>query len=385
MVCYSKLISDPRVTRQIDWLLADGWVVDTLGIGPVPRPGVRDHFEMKPYAGVRALALFRLAAHALLPFGLRFRTLEGSQIPKSVTAGVRRNGYDLLLVNDIDLLPWVADTARELLRVDPPGLCHVDVHEYHRWEAPGGSSPVRRWLFARYHAWLVSFVGHPVFTSRSTVARGIAELYADDFAIPVPSLVRNSPAFVDLAPSPVDPDAIQLVYHGNADLARGLSLLIDAMETIEDRFTLNLMLTGTDSGKAALRELTAKLGSRARIRDAVPMNQVAAEINGYDLEVIFYPPTGPNYLHSFPNKFFEAVQGRLGIVIGESPSMAEVVRQFHNGVVVDGWAATDLARTINSLSVHQIEAMKAGSAVCAHELNSDQEGKAFLAPFARSQ
>lgn len=376
VVCYSNLVNDPRVTRQIDWLTGAGWTVDTLGLGPVPRPAVRRHYAMIDFAGPRSHRVVRLLIHALLPNPLRFRALEGSRIPSQVIPE-KGSGYDLVLVNDIDLLPWVDRHAHELLA--PGGRCHLDVHEYHKWEPSAGANPVVSGLFARYHRWLVSFIGSPVFTSRSTVAAGIARLYEDDFAIPPMSLVRNSPAYLDQRPSPVDPERIRLIYHGNADLARGLHLLIEAVPLLEPRFTLTLMLTGTTEGRAALSALTAQLGTRVSFIDAVPMAEVAATVNSFDLEVIFYPPTGPNYLYSFPNKFFEAVQGRLGIIVGQSPSMVEIVEAFGNGAIVEGWSAGDLARTLNSLSAGQIERMKAASDECAAALNSEREGELFLA------
>lgn len=155
-------------------------------------------------------------------------------------------------------------------------------------------------------------------------------------------------------------------------------MLVEAMSDLDDRFVLNLMLTGTAEGKASLSSMTQSLGSRVRFIEAVPMAEVSSAINDFDLEVIFYPPTGPNYLFSFPNKFFEAVQGRLGIVIGQSPSMVEVVTKYDNGVVVDGWESSDLARTLNSLTADRIRAMKNRSNICAETLNSQQEGVEFL-------
>lgn len=378
VICYSRLESDPRVTRQIDWLTAAGWTVDTLGFGDRPRPAVRQHFALQPFRGLRKLAAVRLAFHALLPNSPRFRALEGSRIPQELYKPELRGSYGLVLVNDIDLLPWVEWNAARLLSNAPAGRCHLDLHEYHSWVPANGSSPVTRWLFAGYHQWHLAFVGSKIFTSRSTVAAHLAELYAQDFAVPLPSVVRNSPAFVEQAPSPVDPDQIDLVYHGYAELARGLHLLIDAMRLMEDRFVLNLLLTGSLEQRAALASMTARLGSRVRFIDAVPMNEVASTINKFDLEVIFLPPSNLSFEYALPNKFFEAVQGRLGVVIGDSLSMTEITRQYGNGLVVEGWAAKDLAGAINALTTEDIRRLKQGSVMCATEFNSESESSTFL-------
>ncbi|MEV1129864.1 glycosyltransferase [Agromyces sp. NPDC049794] len=381
VVCYSNLATDPRVVRQIDWLVGAGWQVDTLGLGPTPRPDVRHHFPMTELPRLLTSSLIRGVVHALLPKPTRFDVLLGSRIPAQLRPrrGVRGSGpYDLVLVNDIDLLPWALAHGPALVSDDPGARIHLDVHEYHRW-APSPETPfATRALMGGYHRWTTAMIGSPAITSRSTVADGIADLYAADFGIDRPSIVRNSPGYVELAPRAVDPERIELVYHGNAEMARGLDLLIDAVRLLDERYHLNLMLTGSADGRARLRELTRDLGDRVEFHDPVPMADVPAKLNAFDLEVIFYPPTSPNFLHSFPNKFFEAVQGRIGVVIGGSPSMEAIVRRYGNGIIVDGWTAADLARTLNETTVDRIDAAKRAADACAHDLNSDVEGAVFL-------
>lgn len=378
VVCYSNLETDPRVTRQIDWLTAAGWVVDSLGLGPKPTPQTHRHFAFQPAPAVTRSTVAKGAIHTVLPYRARFRALVESQIPASLEREKPASGYDLIIVNDIDLLPWAVDKGRSLLSADPNARMHLDVHEFHTWAPEAGMPAFQQRALGGYHSWLRSHISSDAFDTRSTVADGIADLYASEFGFERPSIVRNSPAFVDQQPSPVDPERIRLIYHGNAEMARGLDLLIEAFRQMDERFTLTLMLTGSVEGKDALRRLTADLASRVEFIEPVPMSQVATTINGYDLEVIFYPPTSPNFRFSFPNKFFESVQGRIGVVIGDSPSMTAIVSQYHNGAVVDGWDAADLARTVNALDAEAITALKAGADACARDLNSGAEMKRFL-------
>ena len=86
-----------------------------------------------------------------------------------------------------------------------------------------------------------------------------------------------------------------------------------------------------------------------------------------------------NLRFALPNKLFESIQGRLGIVMGESPAMVEVVRAYGDGVVVEGWGSADLLRTLEALSYEDVVRMKAASDLAARTLNAEQEGRVFLA------
>ncbi|WP_431279758.1 glycosyltransferase [Leifsonia poae] len=324
----------------------------------------------------------RALIHTLLPYSWRFRLLLESRIPKQLSQDASSGGYDLIIVNDIDLLPWAVRSGPSLLSKNPGARIHLDVHEFHLWAADENLPRLQERSLRGYHGWLRGHIASPVFATRSTVADGIADLYAAEFQIERPLIVRNSPAYVELSPTPVDPDRIRLIYHGNAEMTRGLGLLVEAFRMVDERFTLTFMLTGHDEGKRTLRELTHGLADRIEFRDAVPMREVATALNAFDLEVIFYPPTSPNFLYSFPNKFFESVQGRIGVVVGESPSMTAVVNEFGNGAIVPGWTAADLAAGLNALTAEQIDGFKRGSDRCAHVLNSGTEKAHFLESIA---
>jgi hypothetical protein len=72
------------------------------------------------------------------------------------------------------------------------------------------------------------------------------------------------------------------------------------------------------------------------------------------------------------------VQGRLGVVIGRSPSMEELVARYRNGIVVDGWTGADLRDALETLDADDIRRMKAASHAAAGELNAENEGIVFL-------
>ena len=365
----STIARDPRVLKQLRWLAELGWHVDTLGRGPKSAEAFGEHYTMP----TRPLAA-RLFAHFLLPNRQRHTVLVDSTIPAELRSPPAQSGYDLVIVNEIELLPWFVRTHS--LLVAASGHAHLDLHEYSPSQQTGF---LYRLVFRRYRNWLIAFIPSPVFASRSVVAEGIAKLYVALFGFAEPAVVRNAPPYVEQDPSPVDDNHIRLVHHGVASGARALDLLIDAVALTDNRFSLELMLVGKAGDIDALRKHAKRLGAVVTFRTPVSVHEISRALNEYDIEVIFYPPTSENMRFSLPNKFFEAVQGRLALVTGQSPEMAGVIKQYGNGIVVDGWSATDLAAALNKLTAENITAMKLASTIAANDLSSEMEKDRFLA------
>lgn len=306
--------------------------------------------------------------HMFLPPSVRFRRLVERYMPSLRP----EDQYDIVIVNDLHLLPWVVKVIPTFAR----GAVVLDLHEVY---SGNGTSLPYRLLIARYDDWLLTFITSPVFTRYLTVAEGIADLYHEQYGIPRPGVVRNVAPYEELEPSTVNPDDIVLVHHGYAAVERGIDIMLDAALMLEPRFRLVLMVLGDERSLAPLRQHPAVAAGRAEFREPVKVTEVARSLNGYDLELIFFPPRFANNIYALPNKFFEAIQGRLGVVIGESPEIVGFVREHGFGVVVDGWTGKDLAAVLNDLSADDITAMKQAAARAALDLSSRGEGVRFLA------
>lgn len=375
VIVLSEAHNDPRVRRQLTWLHRDGWTVDTIGLGHVPSHEVRDHFTLADQAPWVRTRVGSAVVYGLLPRRWMFRRVAVDRIPREALARIAKGEYDLVVFDDTDYIPLIKD-PRVFTKAARSGHAHLDIHEYR--ESRQRLTPWRL-LTRRYYRWQRSLIGDAAFDSRTTVASRIAEFYAEDFSIEPPALVRNSPPFHDQKPSPVDPSTVRLLFHGLASWARGFEQILDAMRLLDDRFSMTFMLTGNPNNIQRLREAAHDLGDRVRIVPPVPMTDLSAAVNAFDLEIMFYPPTHRNVEFALPNKFFEAVQGRLGIVVGESPMMAELVDQYEMGVVVKGWTGENLANALRALTPDEITAFKSNSDRAARHLNAETEGAVFIA------
>lgn len=373
VIVLTEVRKDPRVQRQIAWLDSEGWGVDSLGLGTAPEL-VGSHFQIADRPRWTTTRWGRGLFHALLTNRAKFRTWATSLFPAEVGRLINSGVYDTIIFNDIDLIAWVDDAATF---AGHSGQIHLDMHEFFPPRLTKGSW--RRFRVESYYRWTRAFINHPRFTSRSVVASAIGDLYRDEFHIASPSVVRNCPPGENLTPHAVDAANIKLLYHGGAMWPRGLRQILDAAPLLDERFSVTFMLTGPATVVEEVRQATQILSDRVSVVPAVAMPEVAKAINSYDLEVMFYPPVTQNLLLALPNKLFEAIQGRLGLVVGSSPMMREVVESTGNGLVVSGWESADLANALNALSADDVARMKQASHASASQFSAEHEKQQFFA------
>ena len=351
ILSYTNPLSDPRVLRQINFLREE-FRITVAGIPPAP-----EQVDFIPVRKVSNSPLRKLWWAGMLlarnsqPFLKRYQLENKSNVNRR---------FDLVLVNDADPLPL----AFELAEGAP---VFFDAHEYYPRE------------FDNSFVWNVLFGAHytrlchkyiPRCAGMSTVCKGIGDEYERVFGVR-PLIVRNVPPDTGLAPQPVG-DNIRLIHHGVASPSRCLELMMTMMDHVDSRFTLDLMLTGSGNYWRKIRDMAAA-HPRINFIPPVAMPEICKFINGYDLGVYMLPPAGFNNTHALPNKLFEFMQARLGIMIGPSPEMAAIVKEYDMGVVAADFAPETLAAELNRLTEEQVMQMKNNAHQAAVKVNAAVE------------
>ncbi|MFC4556066.1 glycosyltransferase family 4 protein [Georgenia faecalis] len=358
VVSFSDISQDARVLRQVR-LLAPRYEVTTCGYGPAP-DGVADHVRIPDdliyWHKDRRLLLERRYAAA-------YRT---SPVVAYLWDRLPRSYFDVVLADDVDTVPLA-------LSLHPRRGVHADLHEY----APRQNEESWRWrtFVAPYVRWLVGrFV--PLAASVTTVGQGLADEYRREFGIEA-GVVANACAYRDAAPTPVG-RPIRLVHSGLARPNRSLEVMVDAVEATSADVTLDLYLMPNDPPYLAeLRARTAG-SDRVTLHDPVPHDDLVETIARYDVGVFVLPPLNFNYRWALPNKFFDFVQGRLGIIVGPSPEMAHLVREHALGAVTGGFTTGDLVAVLDALTPEEVARWKAGSHAAARRLSSDTQVQGWL-------
>lgn len=274
--------------------------------------------------------------------------------------------FDLIIANDIETLPFAFSF---------PGKPKVifDAHEY----APRHFEDKKLWrfFFQNFNTWLCrKYI--PKTDAMMTVGKGLAREYEKNFHVK-PTVITNANNYFELEPSAVQENKIRLVHHGIATPSRRLELMIDVMALLDNRFSLDMMLLtpGFASGKTRqyiddLRVLTKK-DPRIRIIPPVKSSEVVNNICHYDFGIFLLPPVNFNYENTLPNKLFDFIQARLGVAIGPTPEMAEIVTHYNIGIVSENFTAESLAKRLNQLTRGDVEKYKKNTNIAAKELNAE--------------
>ncbi|WP_434993717.1 glycosyltransferase family 1 protein [Arthrobacter sp. Ld5] len=357
IMSFSPLRSDARILKQIA-LFKDRYEISTCGYGKAPE-GVRDHVEIP--AELKEWKYDRVAVMARSYRRAYWTNPVISYLKPRLTPG----SFDVILANDID-------TAGLALSLEAEHGVHLDLHEY----CPRMKEELPRWrmFVGPFMRWMVGTFATKA-DSVSTVAGHIADEYRREFGLD-PSVITNAAPFAELEPGPVG-DTIRMVHSGAAQEGRFIELTLDAMEMLKSTATLDLYLTQNRGPYYESLKSRISAMSNVVLHDPVPYAELAHTLNRYDVGVYVLPPVNFNFAWSLPNKFFDFVQARLGVVIGPSPEMAALVRAEGIGTVTEDFTATSLAAAIDELTPEAVTGYKRASATAAKKLSAEEQVKGW--------
>lgn len=369
IVSFSELTRDARVLRQIS-LFAEHHEVITAGFGAAP-PGAQRHIRLPlPRAGFRRRA--RAYAEAVLLRLRAYRLMYWTDpMVRQARRSLRRGTFDAVIANDVNTVPLA-------FSVCDPARVHADLHEYY----PGLHDDVPKWVRLRkpYLTWLVRrWV--PSAATVTTVSGGLAEAYRDLGV--TAEVVTNAPEFRALAPARVEAP-LRIVHAGAALPGRRIEVMMQAVAASRSAVALSLYLTPNDQGYLdELHRLADALGERIQVLPPVAHEDLLDTLNGFDLGIHVLPPSVTNQALALPNKFFDFVQARLGVIVGPSAEMARLVREHGLGIVTEGFDENDVRVALDALDADTVQGWKEAADRAAHDLSAASQLPAWQRAVAR--
>jgi glycosyltransferase involved in cell wall biosynthesis len=361
IVSYTRTDQEPRIIKQIAEFRHRHSVV-TAGYGPAPS-GVDEHIELQWPPQRRGLA--RIPGIFSLLLLLRMHRLYSAIETRDRSAFEQLSGqeWDVVVAHD-------AQTLYLASRLAPRHGVLADMHEY----APKQSLPSLKWnlLYQPYYTWLCREYAATA-AAVTTVSQGIVDEYQRVFGF-ASTLVVNATPYHDLPVNPVS-SPLRLVHSGGLAPQRRLDIMISGVRESRADVTLDLYLVGGDTPLMLELKALAAGDERIRFLEPVPYAELVTRLNDYDLGLSIFPPTTFNLAWCLPNKFFDFVQARLGVIVGPSPEMARFVDEYGLGLVLPDFQPSSLARTLEELTTKKVAEWKAASDRRVHELSGEEQGR----------
>lgn len=264
-------------------------------------------------------------------------------------APLAREAFDIILCHDLSLLPMAYALRNQAQNRDRAKIV-MDLREYY----PRQMESSLKWKLKNgIHAAHLCSCYLAEADARLTVSSGLAAEYENIYQASCSLLPSYSP-FHKLQPLNSSDGPIRCIHHGGAQPNRKLELMIEAIRMLDGRVTLDFMLTLGNAEYLQKLQRMAQGIPWIRFLPTVPMQDIVRTIHPYDLGIYLLPDRDFNTRHALPNKLFEFIQARLGVVVSPVPDMSQLVRHYGVGTVTSDYTPQCLAETLGSLSREDI-------------------------------
>ena len=118
---------------------------------------------------------------------------------------------------------------------------------------------------------------------------------------------------------------MRLVHSGAALRDRNITAILDAVDATRSDVDARPL---PHAERSRIPRRGSRQGGRQRAHHAArprAIRRPVATLNAHDVGIHILPPVNFNNRWALPNKFFDYVQARLGVIIGPSPEMARVL------------------------------------------------------------
>jgi len=370
IICFNDLKNDARVKRQIEFVKNDYTV--TVACFDAHKDSKYTLYVLEK---TKLTFLRKAISSIFLLLGINsvaYRILHNYH---RYISDLKGKDFDIVLANDIETLPLAFQIAGDRSKV------FFDAHEY----APRHFEDRLYWriFFKRFNVSLCrKYI--PRVHGMCTINNSLAKAYEDNFGVK-PVIITNASAYFDLNPQLREQYPIKLVHHGIFTVSRQPEIMIDMMELLDDRFTLDLIYLVPENSSPKTKQYfesfknKAQVTGRVRVLPALKSSEIVDALHErYDMGIILVPPVNFNYENGLPNKLFDCIQGRLAMAVGPLKEIAYITRHYNIGVVSKEFTAQSLADELRSLTLQTLNDFKLNTNTAAREMNAEFSKKILL-------
>jgi len=177
-------------------------------------------------------------------------------------------------------------------------------------------------------------------------------------------------------------DALSLLYVGDLTEARGVPVVIDAVDKLkQDGEKFKLIIVGSGRYERELKNMTKNRNLEDDIifTGWVPHSELDSYFINADIGIIPHIPTMHNNL-TIPNKIFDYMAFGLPVVTADLAPIKRILLETNSGLVVDEFSGEAFARTIFQLKDWQVRQNMGRNGITAvmNKYNWDYDFRIFV-------
>jgi glycosyltransferase involved in cell wall biosynthesis len=361
----NDLSTDQRVHKVCSSLHSMGFDVELVGRRQ------RNSLELQPrlYRTTRMWLLFEKGVPFYAFFQIRLFFLLLSR------------KADVLVANDLDtLLPnYLASRLKR---------CHLvyDSHEIFCEVPELQSSPLKKRIWKSVERYIF-----PKLQFVFTVNRSIADLYSNEYKVPV-RVLRNIPFFSVLPPATVKKQDLQLPADKKVIILQGAGINVDrgaeeAVQAMQHVDNAVLLIIGTGDVIGLLKDMTAelKLKDKVKFTGRIPFEELRKYTAVADLGLTLDKDTNVNYRYSLPNKLFDYIHAGVPVLASPLVEVKNIITSYNVGTCISSHDPREIAECINSVlsDESRLAEWKKNTKIAAAELNWQTEEQQLREVYAR--
>ncbi|WP_305751747.1 glycosyltransferase [Mammaliicoccus sciuri] len=386
MFVWNHFTNDARVNRECTTLADNGYDVNLIAINDPKNPAISAYEEIsntfkvhrvKRYpwllqayqdhgkkfllvvAGVQVVIIpslfyisFTLMAAYLLSLVvaagmIKFKKIRkwfinGAIITRMIVKGYIQNA-DIYHANDLNTLPQAIICSK--LRLKPKPLIY-DSHEVQSDRTGYNPKTIKR-----IESFMLKFVDQMIVENHTRAK------YNEDIYGFYPKTLYNYSEKYNIEEKQqinlhkkigINEDEKILLYQGGLQQGRGLELLIEAMDEIEEG---HLLFIGGGKLTQTLKEQAeaSKQADRIHFLDKVPFQELPSYTREAYLGFQVLQNICFNHYSASSNKLFEYMMAHVPVISCDFPEIKKVVEETNTGIVVDSHNASEIANAVNQL------------------------------------
>ncbi len=316
----NDLVTDQRIFRISQTLLKQGYKITLVG------RILKNSQKVKTDCNIRRFKLW-FNTGALFYANYNFRLFVYLLFAK----------YDIVLSNDLDSLPagYLASKLRKKQLV-------YDSHEFFT-ELP---ELVKRRLQKNVWLWFEQKI-LPKTKYSYTVCNSIANKYNDLYSANFQT-IRNLPLKKECVLESEKNDKHIIIYQGALNIGRGIELMIQAMQFIENA---ELWIAGNGDIEEELKQLGTQdlYKSKVKFIGRIPLSDLHVITCKASIGLSLEENIGLNYYFALPNKLFDYIQAQIPVLVSDLPEMSAVVNEYKVGEILYERTPEALAQKITDM------------------------------------